>query len=45
MMEIVGWSCNNETETNDIESKLDDEIDDNSEDSEASDAISEEENW
>ena len=37
-------SCNNETETNDIESEIDDEIDDNSEDSEASDASSEEEN-
>ena len=37
-------SCNNETEINDIESEVDDKIDDNSEDSEASDANSEEEN-
>ena len=37
-------SCNNETETNNIESEIDDESDDNSEQSKASDANSEEEN-
>ena len=37
-------SCNNETETNNIESKTDDESDDNSKQSEASDTDSEGEN-
>ena len=37
-------SCNNETETNDIDSGIDDKSDDNSKHSEASDINSEEEN-
>ena len=45
--DLCKWSgsCNNETETNDIESEINDENNDNSEQSEASDAKSEEENW
>ena len=38
-------SWNNETETNDIESEIDAESDDNNKQSEASDADSEEEDW
>ena len=37
-------SCNNETKMNDIENEIDGESDDNSKQSEASDANSEEEN-
>ena len=45
--DLCKWSgsCNSETETNNIESEIDDENNDNSEQSEASDAKSEEENW
>ena len=38
-------SCNNEKKTNDIESEIDDENDGNNEQSEASDANSQEEDW